>query len=177
MLPSWLLKLKTLIFSSCHSAQQHLQQRGAEHSMDRVNSADKTECLYALSLSVCSVASKYPDNLAWYFGSSPLSVDVSWVEERKGLSEGEGERSGQAEKERRGGGVSGLFKALVLCLKEGEAHMHWEKPTCTHIVVAAAFSQPAHQTDSSKRSLEPTQQREEHRGLETRKLFTEDWKE
>jgi len=26
---------------------------------------------------LCSVVSKYPDNLAWYFGTSPLSVDVS----------------------------------------------------------------------------------------------------
>lgn len=40
----------------------------------------------------------------------------------EGLKEREGREGG------RGGGVSGLFKALVLCLplslEEGEAHMH-----------------------------------------------------
>lgn len=44
---------------------------------------------------------------------------------------GEGGREGGGDeglRERGGGGVSGLFKALVLCLplstEEGEAHMH-----------------------------------------------------
>lgn len=41
---------------------------------------------------------------------------------------GEGGLVEGTERERGGGGVSGLFKALVLCLpqslEEGEAHMH-----------------------------------------------------
>lgn len=57
-----------------------------------------------------------------------------WCQLREG-SQG-GRLGGGPERERGGGGVSGLFKALVLCLplsiEEGEAHMHWEKHTCSH---------------------------------------------
>lgn len=48
----------------------------------------------------------------------------------------EGQREREGEKKEGGGGVSGLFKALVLCipqsLQEGEAHMHSENHTHTH---------------------------------------------
>lgn len=80
--------------------------------------------------------------------------------EREEGREGDGGADREAEREE-GGGVSGLFKALVLCLpqslEEGEAHMlleiHTHTHTHIHVVEAATFSQPALQTDSGKRSL------------------------
>lgn len=55
--------------------------------------------------------------------------------EREEGREGDGGADREAEREE-GGGVSGLFKALVLCLpqslEEGEAHMLSENHTHTH---------------------------------------------
>lgn len=98
--------------------------------MDRVNSTGKTvKCLYALSHSV-----DYPPSILTTLPG--ILALVPWVLMSAEWRSRRGGRSGQAERERGGGGVSGLFKALVLCLsvsiKEGEAHMNWEEPTCTH---------------------------------------------
>lgn len=109
--------------STCTGQQA---SRGKRGSLDRVNSTDKNRLSFH-PLPLYSIASKYLDNLAWYFGSRPLSVDVSWEgEERGGEGLKEGERGGGEE----WAGYSRHLSSVSLwALEEGEAHMHWEKHT------------------------------------------------
>lgn len=90
-------------------------------------------CLY-------SIASKYLDNLAWYFGSSPLSVDVSWEEGRgaggslEGLKErGEGEEWAGYSRHLSSVSLWAQRRGRRTCI-EGNTHSH----TSSHIFTACS---------------------------------------
>lgn len=125
-----------------HLQQQVVTEGGA---LERVNSTDKTVCcLFTRSRSV-----QWPPSIRTTLPG--ILAQVPWVlmsaergeKRREGGRKG-GRRGWRPERERGGGGVSGLFKALVLCLplstEEGEAHMHWGKHTCTHSSSSRIFT-------------------------------------
>ena len=112
---------------------------------------------------LCSVVSKYPDNLAWYFGTSPLSVDVSWEREGRALKrEGRGrsERAIQgtcplSPSEHGGGGGAHALR---------ETHLHTHTHSSSSRIFTARSSDWQQQTELRASTTEGGRKRAGNKG-------------